>query len=135
MSTTEKDQRRRAPRRKAIGTSVVRIELKDGMGNARIITADLVDWSETGLSVTLVAPIKQGAMIQVRGKLGDERVEISRRATILWCKEDPNGGYRLGLEFVDATAGSNGNGGQNSTHSHQSDFKSHNVASDFHDLD
>ena len=75
MSTTQTDQRRRAPRRKASGPSVIRIELKDGMGNARNITADLVDWSETGLSVTLVAPIKPGAIILVRGKLGDERVE------------------------------------------------------------
>jgi curved DNA-binding protein len=103
------------------------------MGNARNITADLVDWSETGLSVTLVAPIKAGTIIQVRGKLGDERVEISRRATILWCTEDPKGGYRMGLEFVDQTAGSNGNSGQSSNQ--QSDFKSHNVASDFQDLD
>ena len=74
----------------------------------RNITADLVDWSETGLSVTLVAPIKPGAIIQVRGKLGDERVEISRRATILWCTEDPKGGYRMGLEFLDMQAGSGG---------------------------
>lgn len=133
MSTTQADQRRRAPRRKAIGTSVIRLELRDGMGNARNITADLVDWSETGLSVTLVAPIKPGAIILVRGKLGDERVEISRRATILWCNEDPKGGYRMGLEFVDAAAGSNGNSNHHS--SQQSDFKSHNVTSDFQDLD
>ena len=117
MSATQADQRRRAPRRKALGTSVIRIELKDGMGNARNITADLVDWSETGLSVTLVAPIKPGAIIQVRGKLGDERVEISRRATILWCSEDPKGGYRMGLEFVDRHAGSNGNSSQHSNSS------------------
>jgi hypothetical protein len=103
------------------------------MGNARNITADLIDWSETGLSLTLVAPIKAGAMIQVRGKLGDERLEISRRATVLWCIEDPKGGYRMGLEFVDAQAGSNGHTGRHS--SNQSDFKTHNVASDFQDLD
>ena len=103
------------------------------MGNARNITADLVDWSETGLSVTLVAPIKPGAIILVRGKLGDERVEISRRATILWCNEDPKGGYRMGLEFVDSKSGSNGDSSQRS--SNPSDFKTHNVASDFQDLD
>ncbi len=103
------------------------------MGNARNITADLVDWSETGLSVTLVAPIKPGAIILVRGKLGDERVEISRRATILWCSEDPKGGYRMGLEFVDRASGSNGSSSQHSNQ--QSDFKSHSVASDFQDLD
>jgi curved DNA-binding protein len=131
MSATEADQRRRAPRRKILGTSVLRIELKDGMGNSRNITADLADWSETGLSVTLVAPIKVGTIIQVRGKLGDERVEISRRASILWCTEDDNGGYRIGLEFLDREAGS-GSSGQ---HSRQSDYKLHSVASDFQDLD
>jgi curved DNA-binding protein len=133
MSATQADQRRRAPRRKAHGTSVIRIELKDGMGHARNITADLADWSETGLSVTLVAPIKPGAIIQVRGKLGDERVEISRRATILWCSEDPKGGYRMGLEFLDMQAGSGGHSSPQSNN--QSDFKSHNVTSDFQDLD
>ena len=131
MSATQADQRRRAPRRKPLGTSVIRIELKDGMGNARNITADLVDWSETGLSVSLVAPIKPGTMIQVRGKLGDERVEISRRASILWCTEDPKGGFRMGLEFVEARSGSD----SSHHHSGSSDFKSHNVASDFQDLD
>ena len=132
MSATQADQRRRAPRRKPLGTSVIRIELKDGMGNSRIITADLVDWSETGLSVSLVAPIKPGTTIQVRGKLGDERVEISRRATILWCTEDPNGGFRMGLEFLDMHARSDG---QSSHGAGNSEYKSHNVASDFQDLD
>jgi curved DNA-binding protein len=132
MSTTQADQRRRAPRRKVLGTSVIRIELKDGMGHARNITADLVDWSETGLSVTLVAPIKPGAIIQVRGKLGDERVEISRRATILWCTEDPNGGFRMGVEFLDMQSRS---GDSHQYSNQQSDFKTHNVSSDFRDLD
>ena len=131
MSTTQSDQRRRAPRR--IGTSVIRIELKDGMGNARNITADLVDFSETGLSVTLVAPIKPGAIIQVRGKLGDERLEISRRATILWCEEDPKGGYRIGLEFLDMESRTDGHSHTRS--SEQSDYKTHNVGSDFQDVD
>lgn len=134
MDTTQTDQRRRASRRKAIGTSVIRLELKDGMGNARNITADLLDWSEAGLSVTLVAPIKPGVIIQVRGKLGDERLEISRRATVLWCTEDPSSGYRVGLEFLDVKSG------RSSENSHQrasqeSDYKSRNVTSDFQDLD
>ena len=57
----------------------------------------------------------------------------TRRATILWCNEDPKGGYRMGLEFVDTKSGSNGDSSQRS--SAQSDFKTHNVASDFQDLD
>jgi DnaJ-domain-containing protein 1 len=133
MSTTQSDQRRRAPRRNAIGTSVIRVELKDGMGNARNITADLVDWSETGLSIILVAPIKPGSIIQVRGKLGDERLEISRRATILWCEEEPKGGYRIGLEFLDMQSRSDEY--SNPRSNDQSDYKAHHVASDFQEAD
>src|ERR1700694_3541298 len=100
-TTTQRDQRRRTPRRNATAPSVIRVELRDGMGHPRNITADLVDWSETGLNLALVAPIKPGATVMVRGKLGDERTEISRRAIITWCNEDPKGGYRTGVEFLD----------------------------------
>jgi DnaJ-domain-containing protein 1 len=88
------------------------------MGNPRNITADLVDWSDTGMNLALVAPIKPGAVIMVRGKLGDERIEISRRATITWCSEDPKGGYRAGIEFLDVESkrsGENPNYGQQQT--------------------
>jgi curved DNA-binding protein len=126
MSTTQQDQRRRAPRRKVAAPSVIRVELRDGMGNARNITADLVDWSDTGLSIALVAPIKPGAIVMVRGKLGDQRTEISRRANILWCKEDANNGYRAGVEFLDASSqGSSGTSGQYSNEN--PDHKQHNI--------
>jgi len=115
MSTTQRDQRRRAPRRNVSAPSVIRVELRDGMGNPRNITADLTDWSDTGLSLNLVAPIKPGAIIMVRGKLGDERIEISRRATITWCNEDPKGGYRAGVEFMDMKS-ENSSGNSNSNH-------------------
>jgi DnaJ-domain-containing protein 1 len=88
------------------------------MGNPRNITADLVDWSDTGMNLALVAPIKPGTTILVRGKLGDERIEISRRATITWCSEDPKGGYRAGIEFLDVESkrsGENPNYGQQQT--------------------
>ena len=104
MSSTQRDQRRRALRRNVTSPSVIRVELRDGMGNARIVTADLVDWSDNGLSITLVAPIKPGTTVHVRGKLGDERLEISRRSTITWCNEDPNGGFKAGIEFLDGKA-------------------------------
>lgn len=126
MSTTERDQRRRAPRRNASAPSVIRIELRDGMGNPRNITADLVDWSDTGLSIALVAPIKPGAIVKVRGKLGDERLDISRRATITWCNDDSKGGYRAGVEFLDVTSE------RSSEHSNeQSNYKHPSVASGF----
>lgn len=101
------------------------------MGNARNITADLADWSETGLSVTLVAPIKAGTIVKVRGKLGGERLEISRRATILWCREDPNGGYRMGVEFLDQEHSDRAGGPSTGP----SDYKAHSVAPDFLDQD
>lgn len=104
MSATQRDQRRQAARRKVSAPSVIRVELRDGMGNARIVTADLVDWSDTGLSISLVAPIKPGTIIHVRGKLGDERIEISRRSTITWCNEDPQGRFKAGIEFLDGKA-------------------------------
>jgi curved DNA-binding protein len=130
MSTTERDQRRRAPRRNASAPSVIRIELRDGMGNPRNITADLVDWSDTGLSIALVAPIKPGAIVKVRGKLGDERLEISRRATITWCNEDSNGGYRAGVEFLDVKSE------RSSEHSNEhSNYNHPSVGSEFEPLD
>lgn len=101
MSITETDQRRRTSRRKVSAPSVIRVEFKDGMGNPRNITADLMDWSARGLSLTLVAPIELGTTIQLRGKLGDDCLDISCRATIAWCIEDLNGGFRVGLEFTD----------------------------------
>jgi hypothetical protein len=128
MSTTQRDQRRRAPRRNVSAPSVIRIELKDGMGNPRNITADLVDWSDTGMSLTLVAPIKPGAIIVVRGKLGDERIEISRRATITWCSEDPKGGYRAGLEFLDIKS-------ERSDQNGSSSYGQQHVASEFQQTD
>jgi len=48
MSISQTDQRRRTSRRKVSAPSVIRVEFKDGMGNPRNITADLVDWSERG---------------------------------------------------------------------------------------
>jgi hypothetical protein len=101
MSISRTDQRRRTSRRKVSAPSVIRVEFKDGMGNPRNITADLVDWSERGLSLTLVAPIELGTTIHLRGKLGDERLDFSCPATITWCTEDQNGGFRMGLEFTE----------------------------------
>jgi c-di-GMP-binding flagellar brake protein YcgR len=100
MTTIQKDQRRRALRRKVSAPSVIRIEFKDGRGNSRHVTADLVDWSAEGMSVILVVPIDPGTVVQVRGKLGAEQRDISCQGTISWCHE-VDGRYRMGLGFVD----------------------------------
>jgi hypothetical protein len=99
------------------------------MGNPRNITADLVDWSDSGLSFSLVAPINPGAVVNVRGKMGDQRTEISRRATITWCNEDLKGGYRAGAEFVDVTSEKSERSSEDTNH-HQ-----HTIGSEFHAQD
>src|SRR5579862_8280700 len=103
-TTTPKSQRRRVPRDDR-DRSVVRIELKDGQGNSRWVTGDLVDRSEHGLGVTLMAPLKPGISIQVIGKLGEEGARTRRQATVNWCREASNGAFRVGLEFPDARSG------------------------------
>jgi curved DNA-binding protein len=100
MSTTTKTQRRRV-NRKTSDRSVVRIELKDGLGHARWVTADLVDRSEDGIGVSLMAPLKRGLTLLVSGKLGEDLSDVRRSARVCWCVEGINGTCRVGLEFLD----------------------------------
>lgn len=88
--------------RKTSDRSVVRIELKDGMGHARWVTADLIDRSEQGVGVSLMTPLKSGLTLQVSGKLGEALTDVRRSARVSWCVEGINGACRVGLEFLDA---------------------------------
>jgi curved DNA-binding protein len=101
MPATEKAQRRKLIR-KTSDRSVVRIELKDGMGHARWITADLIDRSEHGIGVSLMTPLKSGVTLLVSGKLGENLSDVRRHARVSWCVEGINGACRVGLEFLDA---------------------------------
>jgi curved DNA-binding protein len=108
MPTTDKAQRRRT-NRKTSDRSVVRIELKDGLGHARWVTADLVDRSEQGIGVSLMSPLKCGLTLQVSGKLGEDQSDVRRNARVSWCVEGINGTCRVGLEFLDgASSAQNG---------------------------
>ena len=104
MPTTDKAQRRRT-KRKTSDRSVVRIELKDGLGHARWVTADLVDRSEQGIGVSLMSPLKCGLTLQVSGKLGEDQSDVRRNARVSWCVEGINGTSRVGLEFLDGASG------------------------------
>lgn len=101
MPTTAKTQRRKI-HRKTSDRSVVRIELKDGMGHARWVTADLVDRTEQGIGVSLMTPLKSGLTLLVSGKLGEDLADVRRSARVSWCVEGINGACRVGLEFLDA---------------------------------
>jgi hypothetical protein len=101
MPTTGRTERRRV-NRKTSDRSVVRIELKDGLGHARWVTADLVDRSEQGIGVSLMTPLKSGLTLLVSGRLGEDLSDVRRHARVSWCVEGINGACRVGLEFLDA---------------------------------
>ena len=103
MEATAKAQRRRTSRKSA-APSVIRIELKDGMGNARWATADLLDVSEVGFGLALMTPLKPGSTLLVRGNLGENRTGEGIRAGVRWCIEAAAGSYRAGMEFLDVRA-------------------------------
>ncbi len=103
MATTETSQRKRAGRHKSDGR-VVRLQVKDGMGNPRWITADLFDVSETGLCVATLAQLASGAKVVVRGSLDDARTGFVGPAMVKWCTEKINGCYHVGLELGEGRA-------------------------------
>ena len=115
METTTKTARRGSPREKG-ESRVIRLELKDGMGRPRTVTADLIDLSDSGACVALVSPLNLDEVVNVRGKLaeGEEDSGEGRAAIVRWCMDSAEGSYRAGLEFQEArkrgakTAGQNG---------------------------
>ena len=100
MDSTTKPQRRRTSR-KTSEAAIIRIQMTDGMGNPRWVTADLVDLSESGFSLLLRTPLKTGTTIVVRGKLGESRSGDTLNVGVRWCFEVNDGIYRAGLEFLD----------------------------------
>jgi DnaJ domain/PilZ domain len=98
MATQGTVQRRREGRKKA-NARVVRLQLKDRMGSPRLVTADLLDISENGISIALLTPLPIGATILVRGNLGENRANVALPAAVKWCTERINGNFHAGLEL------------------------------------
>ena len=80
---------------------VIRLQLKDRMGNPKWATADLLDNSEAGIGIALLTPLVAGSNILVRGKLGENQGEVEYLATVRWCTEKINGNFHAGLELAD----------------------------------
>jgi curved DNA-binding protein len=99
MEATATTQRRRASRQPA-DASVIRIEMKDGMGHPRWVTADLLDITDGGFGLALMTPIVAGSSVLVRGKLGESRPG-NIKVGVRWCFQRTDGMYRAGLEFLD----------------------------------
>ncbi len=98
MPTSQKAQRRKTTRQKC-DAQVIRLELKDRMGNPKWVTADLLDMSEGGVKISLLTPLAIGSLIVIRGKLGGNRNEDVNSATVRWCMARVDGGFHAGLEF------------------------------------
>jgi DnaJ domain len=83
---------------------VIRLEVKDGLGQSRWSTADLTDVTERGVGITLMKPLKVGSTINIRGKLDAGQPDVQRRAKVCWCQEIREGHFRAGLELLDVNA-------------------------------
>ena len=99
MQTTAKTHRRRAYRKPA-GKSSIRLEMQDAMGNPRRVAADLVDVIDGGLGLALTTPVESGAIVVVRGNLGEDRTADQLKAVVRWCTGKTDGTFRAGLEFL-----------------------------------
>jgi hypothetical protein len=99
MQATAKTRRRRAYRKPA-GTSSIWLEMNDATGAPRRVTADLVDVIGGGLGVALMTPVESGAIVVVRGKLGENRSAGQLKAVVRWCTRKTDGSFRAGLEFL-----------------------------------
>jgi hypothetical protein len=98
VTTTETAQRPRGHRKKS-DPQVIRLQLKDRMGNPKWMTADLLDISEGGIGISILTPLAIGSKIEVRGKLGETGSEVVSSATVEWCTEKIHGKFHAGLEF------------------------------------
>jgi hypothetical protein len=97
-TTTEATQRRRESRKKS-NARILRVQTPDRLGHARWITADVVDVSEGGIRIALLAPLTAGSKVVVRGDLGENQTNLTSPATVKWCTEKINGNFHAGLEL------------------------------------
>jgi len=83
--------------------------MKDAMGNPRRVAADLVDVIDGGLGLALTTPVESGAIVVVRGQLGQDRTADQLKAVVRWCTGKADGTFRAGLEFLIAPEHTNPN--------------------------
>jgi hypothetical protein len=100
MEAKAKRQRRSAHRKPA-GSSVIHVEIKDRAGNSRCVAANLVDVIGGGCGLALMAMLKPGSSVVLRGKFGENRTLACLKAGVKWCIANSDGTFRAGLEFLD----------------------------------
>jgi hypothetical protein len=75
--------------------------MNDGLGNARWVTANLVDVIGDGCGLALMTLLRSGSTVAVQGKLGANRAANHLKAAVRWCNAKSDGTLRAGLEFID----------------------------------
>jgi hypothetical protein len=100
MEATAKRQRR-SGRRKPAGSSVIHVEMKDGMGDSRYVIANLVDVIGGGCGLALMSVLRPGSTVVLRGKFGENRTLDYLKAGVKWCVAKTDGTFRAGLQFLD----------------------------------
>jgi DnaJ domain/PilZ domain len=98
VETTTKTQRRRA-HRKAVDSSVIRLQINDRPGGPHPIDAGVIDVIDGGFGVNLKTPLKTGSIVLV--KPAADRSADGLKAQVRWCVAKPGGTFRAGLEFLD----------------------------------
>lgn len=93
---------RRQNNRKRTDPSVVRVRLKDDMGNPRWATAYLRDVTEEGVGLSLMTPLQVGSIVVIRGTFGEGRADVQLQADVKWCIEQKGGVYQVGLELANS---------------------------------
>jgi hypothetical protein len=101
MESTAKPQRRRGHRKPA-GSSVIHVEIKDGMGDSRSVIANLVDVIGGGCGLALMTMLQPGSTVVLRGRFGENRALDYLKAGVKWCIQKADGTFRVGLEFLDS---------------------------------
>jgi len=99
MKPTERVQRRRISRKRG-DSSVIRVRLKDHEGNPRWATAYLSDVTESGVGLSITAPLQVGSMVVIRGNLDQNRPDVQLQADVKWCTEREDSVFHAGLELT-----------------------------------
>ena len=94
------EHERRRVTRSVSGPAVVRLELKNGLGNQRWVTADLIDSCQDGIGVFLAAPLIPETTITARGGFQGSMADGGLRVRVVWCQETDPGKFRAGFQLV-----------------------------------
>jgi DnaJ-like protein len=91
---------RRETSRSASEPRIIRVEMKDGLGNPRWVTADLVDSCANGIGALLATPLAAEGIILAHGRFPGSRSGGGLRVRVVWCREQGNSKFRAGLQFL-----------------------------------